>query len=105
MIFINLSKLMGEKKWTRAQVAKLTGIRPNTIGDWWLGEDIGKMTLDQVDLFCDLFGCRLEIFVSYLPNKKSRFERKPNGDPIRRIYDESIERLPRKKKKRNNPDK
>lgn len=33
MIRIRLSTLLGEKKWTQADLARRTGIRANTIND------------------------------------------------------------------------
>lgn len=33
MIRINLSTLLGKKRWTQADLARRTGIRPNTIND------------------------------------------------------------------------
>lgn len=33
MIQNNLSRILGERKWTQAELARRTGIRPNTISD------------------------------------------------------------------------
>ena len=36
MIRIHLSTRLGERKWTQADLAQMTGIRPNTIQPWLL---------------------------------------------------------------------
>lgn len=36
MIRINLSTLLGKKRWTQADLARRTGIRPNTINDLYI---------------------------------------------------------------------
>ena len=97
MIEIYLSVLMGEKKWTRAQVAKYLDIRPNNVGDWYDNEELVRLTADMIDLMCDLFGCeQITDFMRYIPNDPPRIEFNDKGEPVRRIYDGSEK--PRKKR-------
>lgn len=49
MIRILLSKRLGELKWTQADLARATGIRPTTISDYY-NEIAERMNLNHLDL-------------------------------------------------------
>ena len=100
MLILQLSVLMGEKKWTRSQVARFTDFRPNDIGDWWNGEETGKITLDKLDVLCDLFGCELTESLVYVPNSPPRIEFNEKGEPVKRLYYEEPANPKKGKKKR-----
>ena len=63
MIKILLSRKLGELRWTQADLARATGIRPNTIND--LYHDIAeRVNLEHLDLICEALNCDLsEILV------------------------------------------
>lgn len=58
MIRILLSTLLGERRWTQADLARATGIRPSTIND--LYHDLAyRVNLEHLDLICEALGCDL----------------------------------------------
>lgn len=58
MIRILLSIRLGERRWTQAQLADATGIRPNTINDLY-HEMTDRVSLEQLDLICKALNCRV----------------------------------------------
>ena len=74
MIKIKLCELMGKEKMTRKQLAELTGIRPNTIGDIYR-EDIKKIDIESLDKFCEIFDCDIGDILEFVPNEKDRERR------------------------------
>lgn len=69
MIRIRLSILLGEKKWTQADLARRTGIRANTINDLY-HEIAERVSLEHLDKICDVLGCDL-------PDLLERVQKKP----------------------------
>lgn len=77
MIRILLSTKLGEKRWTQADLARATGIRPSTISDYY-HEVTDRINLEHIDLICEALDCDLdEILV-----------REPS--PIRRVHSRSV---------------
>lgn len=68
MIKIHLSRILGERRWSQAYVARQTGIRPNTIGEIY-GEAIARINVDHLDKICELLGCTISDLLEYVPNK------------------------------------
>lgn len=68
MIRIRLSTLLGEKRWTQADLARRTGIRANTINELY-HEMAERVNLEQLDRICDTLGCRLTDLLERIPNK------------------------------------
>ena len=67
MIRILLSKKLGELRWTQADLARKTGIRPNTIND--LYHDLtDRVSLEQLDIICEALNCDLWDIVERVPN-------------------------------------
>lgn len=58
MIRILLSTRLGELRWTQADLARATGIRPSTINDLY-HEDTERVNLKHLDLICEALGCDL----------------------------------------------
>jgi putative transcriptional regulator len=79
MIKIHLSRLLGEKRWTQADLSRKTGIRPNTISEIY-NELIERINIDQLDIICEVLDCDISDILEYIPNKKSRRK----ATPIRR---------------------
>ena len=61
MIRILLSKKLGELKWTQADLARATGIRPTTISD-----------LNHLDLICEALDCEPDEILVRVPNLEPR---------------------------------
>lgn len=69
MIRIHLSRLLGEKRWTQADLSRKTGIRPNTISELY-HELTEKINLTQLDKICEVLECDLSDILEYILNKK-----------------------------------
>ena len=62
-IRILLSRKLGELRWTQADLARKTGIRPNTINELY-HEMTERVNLEQLDCICNVLHCSLsEILV------------------------------------------
>lgn len=59
MIRILLSRKLGEKRWTQADLARATGIRPTTISDYY-NEITDRINLEHFDLICEALDCELD---------------------------------------------
>lgn len=72
MIRIMLSRKLGELRWTQADLARVTGIRPSTISDLY-HEMAERVNLDHLDRICEALDCDLsEIMIR---------EKNPEGYP------------------------
>ena len=58
MIRIQLSRLLGEKRLTQADISRMTGIRAGTINDLY-HEIAERVNLEHLDLICEALGCDL----------------------------------------------
>lgn len=56
MIRIQLSKILGEKRLTQADLARMTGIRASTINDLY-HEIASRINLEHLDLLCEALDC------------------------------------------------
>lgn len=70
MIKILLSKKLGELRWTQADLARITGIRPNTINELY-HELTEHIKLEHLDLICEALDCELEEILIRVPNQES----------------------------------
>lgn len=68
MIKIHLSKLLGERRLTQADLARITGIRPSTINEIY-HEVVERINLEHMDLICEALNCTLVDLIDYIPNK------------------------------------
>ena len=59
MIRILLSTKLGELRWTQADLARATGIRPNTINELY-HELVDRVNLEHLDLICEALDCKLD---------------------------------------------
>lgn len=64
MIIIKLGELLGREKMTRKELAKLLGIRPNTVGDIY-NEKAKKIDLTVLDKLCEVFSCNVSDILEY----------------------------------------
>lgn len=67
MIRIYLSRLLGERRWTQSDLARKTGIRPNTINEYY-HELAQRVNLEHLDLMCEALGCDLSELISRVPD-------------------------------------
>ena len=78
MIRILLSKLLGELRWTQADLARATGIRPSTINDLY-HEMADRVNLEHLDLICEALDCELTDLIGREPNKDPRIRSRSGG--------------------------
>ena len=69
MIRILLSTRLGERRWTQADLARATGIRPSTINDLY-HEIAERVNLEHLDLICEALDCDLEDLITRVPNSE-----------------------------------
>lgn len=70
MIRILLSRKLGELRWTQADLARATGIRPSTINELY-HELAERINLEHIDLICEALGCNLSEIIIRVPNRYS----------------------------------
>lgn len=61
--------MLGEKRWTQADLSRKTGIRPNTISELY-NELVERVNLEHLDKICEVLECKIEDILEYIPNKK-----------------------------------
>lgn len=71
MIKILLSTRLGERRWTQADLARITGIRPSTINDLY-HEIVDRVNLEHLDLICEALECDLSDLIIRVPNSDVR---------------------------------
>ena len=83
MIRIMLSKVLGDKRWTQADLARKTGIRANTINDLY-HEMSDRISLEQLDLICEALDIDLFDLIERTPNEIPLIENTRTGKKIKR---------------------
>ena len=79
MIRILLSTRLGEKRWTQADLARATGIRPSTINDYY-HELAERVNLEHLDLICEALDCELSDLIVRVPNKEPRIQSRSGSE-------------------------
>lgn len=79
MIRILLSTRLGERKWTQADLARMTGIRPSTINEYY-HEIAERINLDHLDLMCEALDCELSDLIVRVPNDAPRITKTRAGN-------------------------
>lgn len=69
MIRILLSTRLGERRWTQADLARATGIRPSTINNLY-HELADRVNLEHLDLICEALGCDLSDLIIRVPDNE-----------------------------------
>ena len=67
MIRILLSTKLGELRWSQADLARATGIRPSTINEYY-HEIAERVNLEHLDLICEALGCELSEIIIRVPS-------------------------------------
>lgn len=78
MIRILLSTKLGECRWTQADLARATGIRPNTINELY-HELVARVNLEHLDLICEALDCRLDELIVRVPDEIPKVIHSKNG--------------------------
>lgn len=71
MIRILLSTRLGERKMTQADLARATGIRPNTISELY-HELVDRVNLEHLDIICEALHCDLDELIVRVPDGSSK---------------------------------
>ncbi len=71
MIRILLSTRLGALRWTQADLARKTGIRPATINELY-HEIADRVNLEQLDLICEALDCDLDDLIVRIPDKDAK---------------------------------
>ena len=83
MIRILLSRKLGEIRWTQAELARVTGIRPTTINELY-HELAERVNLEHLDLICEALDCELDEIIIRIPNTISKIDGTKAGNERRR---------------------
>ena len=83
MIRILLSTRLGELRWTQADLARATGIRPSTINDLY-HEIAERVNLEHLDLICEALDCELSDLIVRVPNSDIRTKTRIGAEKNRR---------------------
>lgn len=78
-IKILLSTRLGELRWTQADLARKTGIRPSTINDLY-HELAERVNLEHLDLICEALDCDLSDILVRVPNPEPKLHRGRAGN-------------------------
>lgn len=81
MIKILLSRKLGELRWTQADLARKTGIRPTTINELY-HEISERVNLEHLDLICEALDCELDEIIIRLPNSIPKIENTRAGKKV-----------------------
>lgn len=80
MIKVLLSSRLGDLRLTQADLARMTGIRPNTINELY-HEMAERVSLEQLDLICEALDCDLNELIVRVPNKEPKIVHTRAGSP------------------------
>ena len=81
MIRILLSTKLGELRWTQADLARATGIRPNTINELY-HELVDRVNLEHLDRICEALDCKLDELIVRVPDESTKVLHTKNGSLI-----------------------
>ena len=82
MIRIYLSTRLGERRWTQADLARMTGIRPASINLLY-HEMADHVSLENLDKICEALECSLNDLLEYIPNDPPTIDKDRQGRPIK----------------------
>ncbi len=71
MIKINLSRILGERRISQAELARATGIRPLTICHMY-NEIIERVNLEYLDRIYEYLNIPLDELIEYVPNRQKK---------------------------------
>lgn len=68
MIRIKLSRILGDRRITQAELSRKTGVGPNTICNYY-NEMTDSINLENLDRICEFLNCDITDILVYEPNK------------------------------------
>lgn len=71
MIKIHLSRILGEKRITQAELARQTDIRPSTISEIY-NEIAERLNINHIDRICEYLDCDVTDLIEYIPDKQKK---------------------------------
>lgn len=71
MIKIHLSRILGEKRITQAELTRQTGIRPSTISEIY-NEIAERLNVEYLDRICEYLNCDITDLIEYIPDKQKK---------------------------------
>ena len=80
MVRILLSTRLGERRLTQADLARMTGIRKNTISELY-NEIATRINLEHIDLICEALNCNLTDLLEITPNEEPKVKTR-TGTPL-----------------------
>lgn len=82
---ILLSRKLGEMRWTQADLARATGIRPSTINEWY-HELAERVNLEHLALICEALNCDLQDILVLIPDSepKNQMKKEKSAAPRKR---------------------
>ena len=72
---------LGERRWTQADLARATGIRPSTINDYY-HEIADRINLDHLDLICEALDCSPADLIVREPNAEPRIKNRRGEEMV-----------------------
>lgn len=81
MVRILLRELLFERRWSRAELSRATGIRPNTIGDYY-NELVDRVNLEHLNLICSALNCNISDILEYTPDENPILYHRTTGTII-----------------------
>ena len=81
MVRIVLSRKLGELRINRKQLHNMTGIRENTLGQYY-NEFATTFNLEHLDLICEALECGIEEILVRIPNKIPKVIHDKDGNLI-----------------------
>lgn len=73
MVKIHLSRLLGERRITQAELSRMTGIRPATIHELY-NETAQRIKFDHLELICRCLHCQIHELIEYIPQNVCCFK-------------------------------
>jgi len=71
MIVNHLSRILGEKRWSQAKLARKTGIRTATINELFY-DLAARTTLENLDRICEALDCDVAGIFEYIPKSPTQ---------------------------------
>lgn len=67
----HLSRLLGERRWTQARLARETGIRPSTISAYY-NELAERISYEHMDRICEALDCDVSDLLERVPSRQRK---------------------------------
>jgi len=95
MIIFHLPVLLVRKGWKQAELARKTGIRPNTISDLYNGFASG-ISIQDLEAICKVLECGISDIIEYIPDNNDMGKEFLNNPVLVKAVESIFERCLRK---------